>query len=428
MPITPTMPQRIYSPSRRIRLAAPLTSALVALAVASPAGARAVTAHGTVLAVGSHRVELVVAGDAVRGYRYGARFPAVGFGTELAYRAAGNRLTQVRVLGRAGRFSFHARVSSTAAGRLTVRLGNGSRLSFGASQVNDPGTPPKPGQTVLLTVTRTSGGLKVVIGRPSSGGHHNTRPGHKNGGGKQRGTGPTGPTGPTGVHPIEPHSTASGVVTNVGTDSITLQLPDGSTLTPTLPAASLAYLNDNVDVSDCETMTVDYSEGASGPVVDAFMPTGISTGPISESLGDTCADESDGGIDVVGTIASLGSASLSISIPGQASQPYSVDPSLDLPDSNEVGDIVDVMYSQNPDGSLSAGSVNYVEAYTTGTVLAVDNTDGTLSVADAVTGQTDTFGDGDASFSGITPGEDVAVDYYVSGGQPQADDVESLGG
>ena len=104
-----------------------------------------------------------------------------------------------------------------------------------------------------------------------------------------------------------------------------------------------------------------------------------------------------------------------------------MDRSFDLPDSNEVGDIVDVMYSQNPDGSLSAGSVDYVEAYTTGTVLAVDNTDGTLSVADAVTGQTDTFGDGDASFSGITPGEDVAVDYYISGGQPQADDVESLG-
>jgi hypothetical protein len=383
-----------------------------------------------VLLAGGHKVELVGAGDAVRGYRYGARFPAVAFGTELAYRATGNRLTRVRVLGRAGRVSFHARVSSTAGGRLTVLLANGSRLSFSAWRIADPGFSPKPGQAVLLTVTRGAGGLKVLlgpVGRRSSGGHRNTAPGHKNGGGKQSGTGPTGPTGPTGVHSIEPHSTASGVVTSIGADSFTLQLPDGSTLTPALPAASLAYLNNNVDVSDCETMTVDYSQGASGSVFDAFVPTGVSTDPISESLGDTCADESDGGIDVVGTITSLTSTSLSISIPGQASQAYAVDPSLDLIDSNEVGDLVDVMYSQNPDGSLSAGSVDYVEAYTTGTVLAVDNTDGTLSVADATTGQTDTFGDGDASFSGITPGEDVGVDYYISGGQPQADDVEPLG-
>jgi len=82
---------------------------------------------------------------------------------------------------------------------------------------------------------------------------------------------------------------------------------------------------------------------------------------------------------------------------------------------------------QNPDGSLAAQDVEYVEEYATGTVLAVDQNAGTLWIADAVTGQTDTFGDGDASFIGLTPGEDVGVSYYVSGGEPQADDVESLG-
>ena len=76
-----TMSRRTYSPSRRIRLAAPSTSAL-ARARRRTAGRRArLDGDGTVLAVGGHRVELVGAGDAVRGYRYGARFPAVGFGT-----------------------------------------------------------------------------------------------------------------------------------------------------------------------------------------------------------------------------------------------------------------------------------------------------------------------------------------------------------
>jgi hypothetical protein len=106
---------------------------------------------------------------------------------------------------------------------------------------------------------------------------------------------------------------------------------------------------------------------------------------------------------------------------------FTADPSLDLPDSNEVGDLVDAMYTQNPDGSLSVQSVNYVEDYTTGEILAVDTDAGTLSVADAVTGQTDTFQQSDADFSGLTTGETVGVDYFVYGGEPQADDVESLG-
>jgi hypothetical protein len=431
------MARSTHRPHCPIRLAVPLASALIALAVAPAADAHASRAHGTVLLVSGHnrQVELVGAADAVRGYRYGARFPAVGFGTKIAFRAAGNHLTQVRVLGRASRVSFYARVSSSAGGRLAIRLADGRRLSFSPGHLSEPGTPPKAGETVLLMASRAAGGLRVVVetvGRQSSGGGHKTGPGHGTGGGNPNGTGPTGPTGQTGptggTHPIEPHSVASGVVTDIGSDSITLQLPDGSTLSPTLPAASIAYLSNNVDLSDCETLTVDYSTGAAGPVLDAFAPTGISTDPISESLGDTCADESDDAIDVVGTITALSSTSLTLAIPGQASQSYSVDPALDLPDSNEVGDVVDVTYTQNPDSSLSASNVAYVEEYTTGTVLSVDSDAGTLSIADAITGQTDNFQDGDASLSGLTPGEDVGVDYYVTGGQPQADDVESLGG
>jgi hypothetical protein len=284
----------------------------------------------------------------------------------------------------------------------------------------------------MLTANRVGNSLHVAIGRSSgSSGHHTggqQGPGKK-GTGPKGSTGPTGQTGPpglTGSHPIEPHSDADGVITNLGNDSITLQLSDGSTLTPTLPAASLAYLTDNVDIADCETVQVAYSGTDVAPVLDSLAATGISVDPISESLGDTCADESDGGIDVVGTITALSSTSLTITVPGQGSMSFSADPSLDLPDSNEVGDLVDVMYTQNPDSSLSVQSVDYVEQYATGTVLAVDNDAGTLSIADAITGQTDTFQQSDADFSNLTTGENVGVDYFDYGDQLQADDVESL--
>jgi hypothetical protein len=426
----------MLSSRRRIGPAIALTGALVALA--APAGANAATVRGTVLLLSGHKVELVGAGHAVQGYRYGAGLPAVGFGNEVAYRSRGSRLTTVRVLaGRARKVSFYAHVSSTnAGGGLAIKLADGRRLSFAASRVADSGAALKRGETVRLTATRAGHGLRVLVssaggptGHQGSGGQQSSGKGSGKKGTGSKGTGPTGPTGPTGLtgtHPIEPHSVTDGVVTNIGDNAITIQLADGSTLSPTLPAASLAYLNDNVDIADCETVQVAYSSGADGPVLDGVNATGISTAPISESLGDTCTDESDGGIDVVGTITALSSTSLTITVPGQGSMSFTADPSLDLQDSNEVGDLVDVMYTQNPDSSLSVQSVDYVEQYTTGTILAVDNDAGTLSIADAVTGQTDTFQQSDADFSNLTTGESVAVDYFVYGGDWQADDVEAL--
>jgi len=52
----------------------------------------------------------------------------------------------------------------------------------------------------------------------------------------------------------------------------------------------------------------------------------------------------------------------------------------------------------------------------------------TLAIDDPITGQTETFSPGDASFAGLSPGAPVGVDYYTSAGQLQGDDVESLSG
>jgi hypothetical protein len=78
--------------SRHRRRGFTVASALVAFALATPAGAGAAMAHGTVLLQNGHNrtIELVSADHAVRGYRYGARFRAVGFGNELSFRASGN--------------------------------------------------------------------------------------------------------------------------------------------------------------------------------------------------------------------------------------------------------------------------------------------------------------------------------------------------
>jgi hypothetical protein len=420
---------------RRTRSGLALTVALLALAVAAPAGASAATtSHGTVLLLNGHNrtVEVVTAGDAVHGYRYGAGFPTVAFGTELAFRAAGTHISHARALAdRASKLSFYAHVTSTRGGDLTVSLSKGHRLSFGASRLHDAGSLPKAGQKVLLTVTRVGGGLSASLGSSDKQGSGGKSGSGSKGGGSKGGDPTTGGSGTTppigGTHPIEAHSTVSGVVTSIGTDSLTFQLPDGSSLTTALPAASLSYLNSDEDINDCETATVAYSDGSSGPALDSLTPTGVSVGPISESLGDTCADESDGGIDVVGTLGTLGTSTFALDVPGSSPMTISFDPTADLLSGNSPGDVVDVTYTVNPDSSLSAQDVEYVEEYATGTVLAVDADAGTLDVADAVTGQTDYFQDGDADFSNVTVGETVGIDYYVSAGQPEADDVESLG-
>jgi hypothetical protein len=429
------MATRAALTDRRTRSGLALTGALLTIAVAAPAGASAATtSHGTVLLLNSHNrtVELVTAGDAVHGYRYGAGFPKVAFGTELAFRAAGTHISHARAVGgRASKLSFYAHVTSTRRGALTVSLTKGHSLSFDASRLHDAGSLPKAGQKVLLTVTRVGGGLSASLGSSNKQGSGSKSGSGSKGSGSNGGDPTTGGSGTTppigGTHPIEPHSTASGVVTSIGTDSITFQLPDGSSLTTALPAASVAYLSSEDDINDCETATVAYSDESSGPVLDSLTPTGISVDPISESLGDTCADESDGGTDVVGTLGTIGASAFTLDVPGSSPLTISYDPTADLLSGNSPGDAVDVTYTVNPDGSLSAQDVEYVEEYATGTVLAVDADAGTLDVADAVTGQTDYFQDGDADFSSVTVGETVGVDYYVAAGEPQADDVESLG-
>jgi hypothetical protein len=102
---------------------------------------------------------------------------------------------------------------------------------------------------------------------------------------------------------------------------------------------------------------------------------------------------------------------------------FSVDPSEDLTDGFLVGDLVDVSYYENADGSLVADDVEYVEQDATGTVSAVS--DASLTLVDDATGQPETFsGDPDVGlFDGVNAGDAVDVTYHQSAAGPVADAV-----
>jgi hypothetical protein len=102
---------------------------------------------------------------------------------------------------------------------------------------------------------------------------------------------------------------------------------------------------------------------------------------------------------------------------------FSVDPSEDLTDGFLVGDLVDVSYYENADGSLVADDVEYVEQDATGTVSAVS--DASLTLVDDATGQPETFsGDPDVGlFDGVNADDAVDVTYHQSAAGPVADAV-----
>ena len=61
----------------------------------------------------------------------------------------------------------------------------------------------------------------------------------------------------------------------------------------------------------------------------------------------------------------------------------------DVTDGYQVGDVVDVTYADNGDGTYTADDVEWVEQDSTGTVT--DVSDGSMTITDDQTGQPVTF-------------------------------------
>jgi hypothetical protein len=167
-----------------------------------------------------------------------------------------------------------------------------------------------------------------------------------------------------------------------------------------------------------ETVLVSETVGARGHwTITITLPASSTSAAGGDTPGgDGSGDDSGDDQLTEGTITQVSGMRLAVSTDAGALS-FSVDPQEDLTDGFLVGDVVDVSYYQNADGSLSADDVEYVELDATGVVSTVSTvSDASLSLVDDSTGQTDSFGaDPEMGlFDGITPGDDVEVTYHQS--------------
>jgi hypothetical protein len=160
---------------------------------------------------------------------------------------------------------------------------------------------------------------------------------------------------------------ASGTVTDVADDAFVLRTDDGSDLRLHMAAAKLADLG----LQPCDTLDVSYHHDAGMLIADRVDSTGVST----------TADCTFGGDeqDVVGTITQVSGDGLTVQARDQGAMTFSVDSS-DVTDGYQVGDIVDVTYAENGDGTYTADDVEWVEQDVPGTVTDVSG--GSMTITD----------------------------------------------
>lgn len=226
-------------------------------------------------------------------------------------------------------------------------------------------------------------------------------------------------------------------VVRSGSKQVRLRLGDGSgfrlsakqvSTKPVAHAAATSTSPVTIQVQGLtpgETVLISETVDARGHwTITITLPS--SAGTAGSTSGDGTGDGSgdDSGDDQLaeGTITQLSDSRLAVSTDSGALS-FSVDPSAGLTDGFVVGDVVDVSYYANPDGSLSADDVEYVEQDATGVVGTVS--DASLSLVDDANGQTDTFSaDPDLGlFDGVTAGDEVDVTYHQSAGGLVADAV-----
>jgi hypothetical protein len=174
-----------------------------------------------------------------------------------------------------------------------------------------------------------------------------------------------------------------------------------------------------------ETVLVSETVDARGHwIITITLPassTAAAGGGDTTTGGDSGDDPADDQL-AEGTITQVSDTRLAVSTDA-GSLSFSVDPEADLTNGFVVGDVVDVSYYRNADGSLSADDVEYVEQDATGVVSTVS--DSALSLLDNRTGQTDTFSaDPEMGlFDGIVPGDEVDVTYHQAAAGNVADAV-----
>lgn len=295
--------------------------AAAAALLAIPAAACAST--GAVLRVerSHHKVEIVDSQHTVHSYalpRKAAR--KLRAGAKVSFQAQGGRISSLRVAGRARKVAFYAKVVSSAAKGVVLRLGDGQELRLGkrqlgrhaghrrahrsSVQINLEGL--NPGQVVLITETVDAAGnvtitIKLVPGADPNGDDQDV----------------------------------TGTITALGTDSVTIQADDGSTMT----FQADPVLLDGFSVGDQVDVTY-YTDGDGSLVADDVEP-----------LDDSGDDDQD----AIGTVTALGAGSITVQVDGGGPMTFEAD--ADVVDGVAVGDYVDVSYFTDTDGSLVADDV-----------------------------------------------------------------------
>ena len=333
--------------------------------------------------------------------------------------SAHKRLTHAS--SRARTFSFYARVVKSSAKGLIVRTADGKQLSFSAAQIArkrapvtkghkhhkhhkarkghkssaraalDPATSPgaiainivglQPGVTVLITeAIDQNGNITITITLP--------------------------PLSVTG------QQNASGLVNEVDSDAFQITTGDGSVLRLHMAQSDLSNLN----LQTCNTVDVTYHQDAGMLIADNVKVTGASTS------GD-CSPTTD----ATGIITEVSGSGLTINT-DSGPLTFTV-ASPDVTNGFQSGDVVDVTYTENADGTLNATAVQYVEQDASGVVTAVSAT--SLAITDSGTGHSETF-TADPSqglqmftyaFNGVKIGDQVDLTYHQSAGSLVADTV-----
>jgi hypothetical protein len=216
--------------------------------------------------------------------------------------------------------------------------------------------------------------------------------------------------------PSPAEQSASGVVTDVEFDAFDITTADGTDLRLNMAPDQLSNLN----LQSCDTVDVTYHQDTGMLVADSAQVTGASTD------GD-CAPT----YDATGAITDVSGSSIAINS-DQGPMSFNVSSS-DITDGYQIGDVVDVTYTQNGDGSLDAIDVQYVEQDATGVVTSVSSS--SLTLTDDNTGQPDAFiadpNNGlqicTYAFDGVHAGDQVDVTYHQTAAGLVADSVDNSG-
>jgi hypothetical protein len=308
--------------------------------------------------------------------------------------------------------SFYARVVRASANGLIVRATDGKRLSFSSNQIRRAGMPPRHkhpkgrGHRVqrALDIQVSSGNVVVnILGLQPGVLVQITETTHANG----------TVTITITLPPQSGQQNASGLVTEIDSDGFMVRTGDAFDLRFHISADALSNLN----LQACNTVDVSYHQDAGMLIADSVSITGTST------AGD-CAPTQD----ATGVITQVSANGLTIN-GDQGPLTFSVDPSSGNTGGFQVGDLVDVTYTQNSDGTLQATDVQFVEQDTSGRVTAVNG--GSLTITDDNSGQSETFIADPHSgvqinahaFNGVSVGDQIDVTYHQSAGHVVADTV-----